>query len=198
MTTLLFGPLNKFNTFQLYSIVLATKDYLLIRDNWNQETVVWHFQSTERKKKKVFPCFHSRLAGKPRRCTEPRNLYQPAAGPAPLSFFLSSSHDWLTCARGMSWTSTILMPRPPAPMFLFTYWLTVGMDRFAYLMTLVQSHLLIFLFWLVRSWKKMSRLLAPPPPFRIRRLGQENCMPHSGLLNPILRFAYFSIRDYLF
>ena len=87
---------------------------------------------------------------------------------------------------------------PPAPMFLFTYWLTVGMDRLAYLMTLVQSHLLIFLFWLVRSWKKMSGLLAPPPPSRIRRLGQENCMPHSWLLNPILRFAYFSIRDYLF
>ena len=55
MTTLLFGPLNKFNTFQLHSIVLATKDCLLIRDNWNQETVVWHFQSTERKKKRCSP-----------------------------------------------------------------------------------------------------------------------------------------------
>ena len=30
-------------------------------------------------------------------------------------FFLSSSHGQLTCARGVSWTSTILMPRPPSP-----------------------------------------------------------------------------------
>ena len=157
------------------------------------------FSKYWKKKKKVFPCFHSRLAGKPRRCTEPRNPYQPVAGPAPLSFFFGPPLMIGWRVQGAcpghppSWCHG-----PPAPMFLFTYWLTVGMDRFAYLMTLVQSHLLIFLFWLVRSWKKMSRLLAPPPPFRIRRLGQENCMPHSGLLNPILRFAYFSIRDYLF
>lgn len=52
VTEVLFDSLNKFNTFQLYSIVLATKDYLLIGDNWKPETLVWHFQSTERKKKK--------------------------------------------------------------------------------------------------------------------------------------------------